>query len=289
MRILVADDNRLIAESLAELIALDLPAADIELAVDGVDAVNKAIANRPDAVVLDVQMPGLDGVGAATMIRRRYPDRAPFLVALTGDPGSVHRLGEIDRAFDRVFAKPVDAGELVAALTRVAAGPPAEVPAPTRFDLAELLTRAARQAALGAGHLALSFDYRGPRVSVEGAPVEVLCGAHRLLLGLVDLFASGVVLFSADVQLGAAGDCSVTLQAAGTGSLRSLDEVRAVLQRLELHDTDAGPDATRRAWALARCRPSKNCSARPGYRSRISISSRSMKPSPARCSPCSRG
>ena len=258
MRILIADDNRQMAESLADLIAIELT-ADIELAEDGLDAVRKANANRPDAVILDVQMPGLDGVGAATMIRRHHAGHPPYFVALTGDAGSVHRLAEIDQAFDRVFAKPVDADQLVAALARLAAGPPAMPPAPARFDLAELLTRAARQAALGAGHLALSFDYRGPRVAVDGVALDVQCAAHRLLLGLVDMFAAGDVLFNADVVLDAAGGCAVALQAAGTGSLRSQDEVRDVLRRLALHDAaDPTLPEARRALAMQATGPCPN-------------------------------
>ena len=57
MRILVVDDDRAVRESLRR--SLSFNGYTVELAVDGLDALEKILANRPDAVVLDVMMPRL--------------------------------------------------------------------------------------------------------------------------------------------------------------------------------------------------------------------------------------
>ena len=68
MLVLVADDDRAVREALER--ALQLAGYDVELASDG-DAALAAIAQRtPDAVVLDVMMPGYDGLDVTRRLRR---------------------------------------------------------------------------------------------------------------------------------------------------------------------------------------------------------------------------
>jgi DNA-binding NarL/FixJ family response regulator len=79
-RILIADDREIVRTTLRQII----PQADGSWeicgeAVDGKDAINKAIELSPDLIILDVAMPELDGITAARQIRVRLPD-VPILI-----------------------------------------------------------------------------------------------------------------------------------------------------------------------------------------------------------------
>lgn len=73
VRVLVVDDQRLIRDGIAALLSIR-PGIEIAgTATDGRDAVAKAIELAPDVVLLDVRMPGMDGVEAAAVLRDRAP------------------------------------------------------------------------------------------------------------------------------------------------------------------------------------------------------------------------
>lgn len=237
LRILIADDSEDQAQITAELISLSLP-CEIETVYDGQAALDRALAWRPDAVVLDVYMPGLDGIEVARRLRQHAQVAAdytpPYCVAVTGDPGAGSRLQALDQQFDRVFAKPLDVDQLIAALARLHGDEPGVAPALQPFNLGELFTRAARQVLPVARHLSFSFDYRGDGVVVEGEPIEVHCCLHRLLLAAVDMLSDGFVLFTAETVMRPGGACSTLVQAAGTGTLRPPEQMAEVLDRMGL-------------------------------------------------------
>ncbi|CAN5785128.1 hypothetical protein BH11PSE8_BH11PSE8_33200 [soil metagenome] len=234
-RVLLADDNRDMADNIAELIELSMH-CDTTVAYDGAEALARALANRPDAVVLDLQMPGRGGIEVARAITERWPDHPPYLIAITGRHDAVHDLPAIDELFDRVLAKPLDADELIATLAAVSARTIGTGRASRSFDLAELFTRVVRLVVpmAVAKKLAFSFDCRGESLLVEDDPVEVECGLHRLLLGAVESVSSGFVMFSADAQADAAGQWTVTFDAAGSGTLQDKASLDQVLARLAL-------------------------------------------------------
>ncbi len=72
-RVLVADDQRLVRESIAALLAIQEGITVVGTAVDGRDAVARAEALRPDVVLMDVRMPVMDGVAAVSLLRERLP------------------------------------------------------------------------------------------------------------------------------------------------------------------------------------------------------------------------
>ena len=80
---LIADDDRPFLESLWELIDGQPELTVIGAAADGLEAIELADQLDPDAVVLDLHMPLLDGVRAAARLRRDHPSLC--LIALTGD------------------------------------------------------------------------------------------------------------------------------------------------------------------------------------------------------------
>jgi len=90
IRVLIADDDNAFLESLQALIDRQPELAVVGRAVDGLEAIELAEDLRPDAVVLDLHMPLLDGVSAATRLRRDHPNVC--LIALTGDEApALHR------------------------------------------------------------------------------------------------------------------------------------------------------------------------------------------------------
>src|SRR5437764_1403345 len=112
MLVLVADDARAVREALER--ALQLAGYDVELASDG-DAALAAIAQRtPDAVVLDVMMPGYDGLDVTRRLRREG-NRIPVLL-LTARDAVGDRVDGLDAGADDYLPKPFALEELLARL-----------------------------------------------------------------------------------------------------------------------------------------------------------------------------
>jgi CheY-like chemotaxis protein len=104
LRVLVVEDNRDAADSLAML--LGLWGHEAAVAYDGRAALAALDAGRPDVVLLDVKMPGLDGYGVAQRIRG-LPAPLPLILAVTGLADEDHRAR--GRAlFDDYLLKPID-------------------------------------------------------------------------------------------------------------------------------------------------------------------------------------
>lgn len=112
MRILVVDDDRAVRESLRR--SLTFNGYTVDLAVDGIDALEKATAERPDALVLDVMMPRLDGLEVCRRLRSTGDD-LPILVLTARDSVS-ERVAGLDAGADDYLPKPFALEELLARL-----------------------------------------------------------------------------------------------------------------------------------------------------------------------------
>jgi len=73
-RVLIADDQTLFRSGLARLLEEDPRITLVGQAADGLDAVKKAAALKPDVVLMDIRMPGLDGAEATQQIVRNHPE-----------------------------------------------------------------------------------------------------------------------------------------------------------------------------------------------------------------------
>ena len=113
-RILVVDDNRDSATSLALL--LKFTGNETRTAHDGLEAVEAAERFRPDAVLLDIGLPKLNGYDACRRIREQLWGKHMLLVALTGWGQEEDRRRSKEVGFDRHMVKPVDLDALQAML-----------------------------------------------------------------------------------------------------------------------------------------------------------------------------
>ena len=74
VKVLIVDDQRLVREGIASLLAIQENIQVVGVAEDGQEAVHKALELKPDVVLMDVRMPVMDGIAATTAIRQQIPD-----------------------------------------------------------------------------------------------------------------------------------------------------------------------------------------------------------------------
>lgn len=111
LRILIIDDNADTATSLAMLLELD--GHDTKTASDGVTGISLLDEFAPEAVILDIELPGLDGYEVAARIRERATGSHITLIALTGWAQSQDKENALSAGFDFHLTKPVDYDQLI--------------------------------------------------------------------------------------------------------------------------------------------------------------------------------
>lgn len=115
-RILVVDDNSDASALLAVL--LELEGHEVKTAADGGEAVNAAESFRPEVVLMDLDMPGMDGLEASRRIRARPWGSDVLIAALTGWGQDVDRQRAHEAGVDLHFVKPVDTTALLGEVAR---------------------------------------------------------------------------------------------------------------------------------------------------------------------------
>ena len=120
LKILIADDHAMVREGLATILSFEGDFSVVGEAEDGEDAVRKAAALKPDLVLMDLMMPGLDGADATARIRSEHPDTQVLILTSYGD--SAH----LGRAFANgaggAITKTMPKESLVSAIRDVASG-----------------------------------------------------------------------------------------------------------------------------------------------------------------------
>jgi two-component system, OmpR family, response regulator MprA len=112
MRVLVVDDDRAVRDALRRV--LTLAGYEVEAAEGGEEAIESVVRSVPDAVVLDVGMPGVDGLQVSERLRR-LGNRVPILM-LTARVEVSDRVAGLDAGADDYLVKPFDNEELKARL-----------------------------------------------------------------------------------------------------------------------------------------------------------------------------
>jgi two-component system response regulator MprA len=141
--VLLAEDDRAIRESVVRLLTLE--GYQVTAVADGIQALAAIHRERPDVIVLDVMMPGIDGLAVCGVLRAEN-DRTPVLM-LTARVETSDRVAGLDAGADDYMVKPFEADELLArlrALLRrastvpVPADPPSSLPAFVTDDVIEV-------------------------------------------------------------------------------------------------------------------------------------------------------
>jgi two-component system, NarL family, response regulator DesR len=120
IRLLLADDQALVRGALAALLDLE---PDLEVVAEvgrGDEVVDAARRARPDVALLDVEMPGLDGIAATAQLRRAVPGCRVLIVTTFGRPGYLRRA--MAAGASGFIVKDTPARQLADAVRRVATG-----------------------------------------------------------------------------------------------------------------------------------------------------------------------
>ena len=183
MHILVVDDDRAVREALER--ALGLEGFDVELAADGAQALAAVERREPDAIVLDVLMPGVDGLEVCRLLRKAQ-SRVPILMLTVRDELG-DRIEGLDAGADDYLGKPFELEELLARvralLRRAAPGTSGEILrfADLSLDLGSLeAQRGKRSFRLSVTEAnVLEFFLRNPRQVLSRSLVfERVWGSH---------------------------------------------------------------------------------------------------------------
>jgi two-component system, NarL family, response regulator DesR len=137
IRVLLAEDQHVVRGALVALLNLE---PDLEVVAEtstGTDVVPLALVRQPDVAVLDIDMPGMDGLTAAASLADRLPACRTLLLTGHGKPGHLRRA--LAARVTGFLLKTAPPDDLVAAIRRVAAGERVLDPslAVTAWDLAE--------------------------------------------------------------------------------------------------------------------------------------------------------
>ena len=116
LRILLAEDNP-VNQKLAKRLLTQMSYA-AEVATDGLEALAALEHDTYDVVLMDVQMPELDGLGATREIRTRWPDRPLWIVAMTANAMAGDREACLAAGMNDYLSKPIRRQELADALQR---------------------------------------------------------------------------------------------------------------------------------------------------------------------------
>ncbi|PYI66013.1 DNA-binding response regulator [Arthrobacter livingstonensis] len=120
IRLVIADDQALVRGALAALLGLE---TDIEVVAEvgrGDEVSAAVVLNKADVALLDVEMPGLDGIAAAAQLRTAAPDCRVLMVTTFGRPGYLRRA--MQAGAGGFVVKDTPARQLADAVRKVAAG-----------------------------------------------------------------------------------------------------------------------------------------------------------------------
>ncbi len=120
IRILVAEDQKLVRRALVALLAMEEGIAVVAEAEDGQDAVELALCHRPDVALLDIEMPRLSGLEAVHLLHERLPSCRTLIVTTFARPGYLQRA--LKSGASGYISKDAEVADVSAAIRAVHAG-----------------------------------------------------------------------------------------------------------------------------------------------------------------------
>jgi len=120
IRVLVAEDMQILRDTLVSVLNLEHDIEVVAQVATGEGIVPAAEAERPDLAVLDIDMPGVDGLTAAAELHERLPACRVVILTVLGRPGLLRRA--LAAQVSGFLVKDAPSDELIDALRRVAAG-----------------------------------------------------------------------------------------------------------------------------------------------------------------------
>jgi len=120
IRVLIADDQRVVRDGLTMIVGLIEGVDVVATASDGIEAVTGAERERPDVVLMDLRMPGLDGAGATRQIRAALPDTQVLVLTTYADDRSL--FPALQAGARGYLTKDAGAEEIEQAIRALAAG-----------------------------------------------------------------------------------------------------------------------------------------------------------------------
>ena len=120
IRLLLADDQALVRGALSALLSLEPDLEVVAEVGDGPSVLPAVLASKPDVALLDVEMPGLDGISATAAVRAESPSTGVLIVTTFGRPGYLRRT--LQAGADGFVVKDTPARQLADAVRRVHAG-----------------------------------------------------------------------------------------------------------------------------------------------------------------------
>lgn len=171
IRVLIAEDQAMIRGALAALLAIE-PDIEVVAQVDRGDrVVEEALRVKPDIALLDIEMPGMDGITAAGELRGRLPACRVLILTVFGRPGYLRKA--VDAGVSGFLLKDAPPDELASAIRRTAKGE-------------KVIDSQLAHAALAEGSSPLTPRERDVlAMSVRGASVEEVARSLHLTNGTV--------------------------------------------------------------------------------------------------------
>jgi DNA-binding NarL/FixJ family response regulator len=120
IRVLIADDQRVVRDGLSMLVSLIDGVEIVGLASDGVEAVRLAEVHQPDVIMMDLRMPGMDGAAATAEVRERLPGTQVLVLTTYADEAAI--LSALRAGALGYLTKDASAEQIEAALRAVHAG-----------------------------------------------------------------------------------------------------------------------------------------------------------------------
>jgi DNA-binding NarL/FixJ family response regulator len=139
IRVLIADDQRVVREGLTMLVSLIDGVEVVGAACDGAEAVRLAEAHRPDVIMMDLRMPGTDGIAATADLRQRLPAARVLVLTTYADEDAI--VPALHAGARGYLTKDASAEQIEAAIRAVQAGQTYLDPAVQERLVAAVLSR----------------------------------------------------------------------------------------------------------------------------------------------------